>query len=45
VLQSTDIGVRIIDAVLAGRLKAGTRLGEQQLAQLSGVSRTIVREA
>ena len=44
-LQSTDIGARIIDAVLAGRLKAGTRLGEQQLAQLFGVSRTIVREA
>jgi DNA-binding GntR family transcriptional regulator len=45
VLQSTDIGARIIDAVLAGRLKAGTRLGEQQLAQSFGVSLTIVREA
>lgn len=45
VLQSADIGARIIDAILAGQLKAGTRLGEQQLAQLFGVSRTIVREA
>lgn len=44
-LQSTDIGARVVDAILAGKLKAGTRLGEQQLAQLFGVSRTIVREA
>jgi DNA-binding GntR family transcriptional regulator len=45
VLQSADIGARIVDAVLAGRLKAGTRLGEQQLAKLFAVSRTVVREA
>lgn len=44
-LQSADIGARVVDAILAGKLKAGTRLGEQQLAQLFGVSRTIVREA
>lgn len=44
-LQSADIGARIIDAILAGQLKAGTRLGEQQLGQLFGVSRTVVREA
>ena len=44
-LNSVDIGARIIDAILAGQLKAGTRLGEQQLAQLFGVSRTVVREA
>lgn len=44
-LQSADIGARIIDAILAGKVKAGTRLGEQQLAQLFGVSRTVVREA
>lgn len=44
-LQSADIGARIVDAVLAGKLSAGTRLGEQQLAQLFNVSRTIVREA
>jgi DNA-binding GntR family transcriptional regulator len=30
---------------MAGQLRPGTRLGEQQLAQLFGVSRTIVREA
>jgi DNA-binding GntR family transcriptional regulator len=44
-LQSTDIGARVVDAILAGKLKAGTRLGEQQLAQLFSVSRTVVREA
>ena len=38
-------GARIVDAVLSGKLKAGTRLGEQQLAQLFSVSRTVVREA
>jgi DNA-binding GntR family transcriptional regulator len=35
----------VVDAVLSGRMKAGTRLGEQQLGQLFGVSRTVVREA
>jgi len=45
VLQSADIVKHIVDAVLAGRLSAGTRLAEQPLAQLFGVSRTIVREA
>jgi DNA-binding GntR family transcriptional regulator len=45
VLQSADIGSRIVDAVLAGKVKAGTRLAEQQLAQLFAVSRTVVREA
>jgi DNA-binding GntR family transcriptional regulator len=45
VLQSADIGAKVVDAILAGRLKAGTRLAEQPLAQLFGVSRTIVREA
>lgn len=32
-------------AVLAGRLRPGVRLGEQQLADLFQVSRTLVREA
>jgi DNA-binding GntR family transcriptional regulator len=45
VLQSTDICARIIDAILAGRIAAGTRLSEQSLVQLFGVSRTVVREA
>ena len=44
-LQSTDICARIIDAILAGRIAAGTRLSEQSLVQLFGVSRTVVREA
>lgn len=35
----------IVDAILAGRLSAGQHLGEQQLADLFGVSRTLVREA
>jgi DNA-binding GntR family transcriptional regulator len=43
--QPTTIDRVVVDAVLAGRVKAGTRLGEAQLGQLFGVSRTIVREA
>jgi DNA-binding GntR family transcriptional regulator len=39
------IADRIVDAILAGRLAAGQRLGEQALADLFGVSRTLVREA
>jgi DNA-binding GntR family transcriptional regulator len=35
----------IIDAILAGRISAGTRLGEQSLATLFATSRTSVREA
>lgn len=36
---------RVVDAILAGRLAPGQRLGEQALADLFGVSRTLVREA
>jgi DNA-binding GntR family transcriptional regulator len=39
------IADRIVDAILAGRLAPGQRLGEQALADLFGVSRTLVREA
>ncbi|NRF71593.1 GntR family transcriptional regulator [Aquincola sp. S2] len=39
------IAGRIVDAILAGRIGAGDRLGEQSLADLFGVSRTLVREA
>ena len=39
------IADRIVDAILAQKLAPGARLGEQQLADLFGVSRTIVREA
>ncbi len=35
----------IVNAILAGRLAPGQRLGEQGLADLFGVSRTLVREA
>jgi DNA-binding GntR family transcriptional regulator len=35
----------IVDAVLSGGIRAGTRLGEQALATLFAVSRTSVREA
>ena len=35
----------IVDAILAGRIRAGTRLGEQSLATLFCVSRTVAREA
>jgi len=35
----------IVDAILSGRIRAGTRLGEQALATLFDVSRTAVREA
>lgn len=35
----------IVDAILAGRIGAGQHLGEQTLAGLFGVSRTLVREA
>lgn len=44
-LQASDIVARIVEAVMAGQLRPGTRLGEQQLGQLFGVSRTVVREA
>ncbi|WP_020185045.1 GntR family transcriptional regulator [Methylopila sp. 73B] len=42
---STDIEASVIDAILAGRIRPGTRLGETKLAALYGVSRTLVREA
>ena len=36
-----QIADRIVDAILAGRLAPGQRLGEQALADLFGVSRTL----
>ncbi len=45
-VRSPDaIADRIVDAILAGRVGAGQHLGEQPLADLFGVSRTLVREA
>ncbi len=43
--QVVDIEEHVLAAVLAGRLAPGTRLGEMQMAELFGVSRTKVREA
>lgn len=40
-----DIANRITEAMLGQKLLPGSRLGEQELATLFGVSRTLVREA
>ncbi|MFJ3056566.1 GntR family transcriptional regulator [Herbaspirillum sp. NPDC087042] len=45
VKSSSQIAMRITEAILAKQLAPGTRLGEQQLADLFNVSRTQVREA
>ena len=46
---SAGVTDRIVESVIAGiierRLKPGTKLGEQKIATLFGVSRTIVRQA
>jgi DNA-binding GntR family transcriptional regulator len=42
---SPEIAQRIVEAILAQKLAPGERLGEQPLADLFGVSRTLVREA
>lgn len=43
--SSAEIAERVTQSILAQRLAPGTRLGEQALAGLFGVSRTLVREA
>ncbi|CAN7631039.1 GntR family transcriptional regulator [Neorhizobium sp. LjRoot104] len=43
--QSLHIDRTIIDAILCGRLRPGMRLGEQELATLFNVSRTVVRQS
>jgi DNA-binding GntR family transcriptional regulator len=43
--SSSEIAQRILHSVLAGKLGAGDRIGEQPLATLFGCSRTVVREA
>jgi len=43
--KSPPIDRVIVDAILSGGIRAGTRLGEQALATLFEVSRTSVREA
>jgi DNA-binding GntR family transcriptional regulator len=43
--SQVEIAQRVVEAILAQKLKPGERLGEQQLADMFGVSRTLVREA
>ena len=43
--NSAKIDRAIVDAILAGRLRPGARVGEQALGSIFGVSRTVVREA
>lgn len=41
----TDIAQRVVESILAQKLLPGERLGEQELADVFGISRTLVREA
>lgn len=41
----TDIAERVVQSILGRKVRPGERLGEQELADLFGVSRTLVREA
>jgi DNA-binding GntR family transcriptional regulator len=43
--SAAQIADQVVDAILAGRIAPGQRLGEQELADVFGVSRTLVREA
>jgi DNA-binding GntR family transcriptional regulator len=43
--SATQIADQVVDAILSGRIAPGQRLGEQELADVFGVSRTLVREA
>jgi DNA-binding GntR family transcriptional regulator len=43
--SQSEIAQRIVESILAQKLKPGERLGEQELADLFSVSRTLVREA
>ncbi len=40
-----EITQRVVESILANKLRPGERLGEQELADVFGVSRTLVREA
>ena len=44
-VAQANIAERIVESILARKLRPGERLGEQELAELFGVSRTLVREA
>jgi DNA-binding GntR family transcriptional regulator len=43
--SQTEIAQQVVESILAQKLAPGGRLGEQELADLFGVSRTLVREA
>jgi DNA-binding GntR family transcriptional regulator len=43
--SQTQIAQQVVESILAQKLRPGERLGEQELADLFGVSRTLVREA
>ncbi len=43
--SQTEIAQQVVESILAQKLAPGERLGEQELADLFGVSRTLVREA
>lgn len=43
--SQADITQRVVESILGQKLKPGERLGEQALADMFGVSRTLVREA
>jgi len=44
-VSQTEIAQQVVESILAQKLAPGERLGEQELADLFGVSRTLVREA
>ena len=43
--SKAEIAERVVEAILCRRIQPGERLGEQEIADLFGVSRTLVREA
>ena len=43
--SQVEIAQRVVEAILSQKLAPGERLGEQDLANMFGVSRTLVREA
>jgi DNA-binding GntR family transcriptional regulator len=43
--QLSPIAQRVVESILARKIRPGERLGEQELAGLFSVSRTVVREA
>ena len=44
-MKQSRIVERVIESILTRQIRPGERLGEQELADLFGVSRTLVREA